>query len=368
MKKPYQLPLLPVTFPPETELTFYKKTVDTMTTLEKLKQRLHYSPVHENFIQLLTLNESVQSTRIEGTQVTFSEMLEDNIDLSADWKRVEVRNYQQALTRGVEHIQSGYPLTERLIREMHDILMQDARGSGGAAGSYRRIQNFVGPSSKMSEASYVPPEPQMMNEYMTNLERYINGHPYQKESEEQLHPLIKSAIIHAQFESIHPFLDGNGRLGRILIVLYLLQERVIDTPTFFLSEELEKERFKYYAMLNGVRAIGKQEPDWKNWILFYLDAAKRMAWQHERKLQQAGDLYEQGLRDLDQLSLQQVWKSFFLHPVANVHQLSETTGLAASTVRKALRTLTDRHMLFGDDRERSRRYYHYDLIRIMTTE
>lgn len=367
MKSPYNLPLLPLTFDAETQLAFYKKVVEASAKLEKLKQKLHYSLVNESFIQLLTLSESVQSTRIEGTQVTFSQMLEDTIEEQQDWEKIEVRNYQKALKLGMEKIRIGYPLTERLIRDMHTILMENARGSTSAAGEFRKIQNFIGPSNNIKDASYIPPEPHLMAEYMTNLERYINGHPYKPEEDlDPLHPLIKAAIIHAQFESIHPFLDGNGRLGRILIVLYLLQSRIIDTPFFFISEELERERFKYYALLNGVRSIGRKEPDWKSWILFFLDATMRMAESHYDKLDQAEKLYQEGVSKLQQPSTKKVWGAMFSNPIATVHQIKTTTNLAAPTIRKSLTELVRLNMIYGDDRQRNRRFYQYDLIRIMS--
>ncbi|WP_280770624.1 Fic family protein [Salipaludibacillus daqingensis] len=366
MKKPYNLPFLPITFDPETELLFYKKVVEATAELEKLKQKLHYSIVNESFIQLITLHESVQSTRIEGTQVTFSEMLEDKVEEKTDWEKIEVRNYQRALKMGVEAIQTGYPLTERLIRDMHIELMKDARGSTSSSGAYRKIQNFIGPTKDIKDASYIPPEPQLMDEYMTNLERYINGHPYQNKEDESLHSLIKVAVIHAQFESIHPFLDGNGRLGRILVVLYLLQSDLIDSSFFFLSEEIEKERFKYYAMLNAVRGIGRKEPDWKSWIVFFLDATIRMAKHQYRKLDAAEKLFNEGLSKLEQPASRKVWGALFSSPIATVHQLQKTTDLAAPTIRKSLRQLVQLNMIFGDDRRRNRRFYQYDLIRIMS--
>ncbi|MDQ0412231.1 Fic family protein [Mesobacillus stamsii] len=293
-------------------------------------------------------------------------MLEDKIDEQQDWEKVEVRNYQQALKVGVETIQIGYPLTERLIRNLHQLLMENARGATSAAGEYRKIQNFIGPTNELKDASYVPPEPQLMGQYMTNLERYINGHPYLEEDIDTIHPLIKAAIIHAQFESIHPFLDGNGRLGRILIVLYLLQTKRIDSPFFFLSEELEREKFRYYAMLNGVRGIDKKEPDWKSWIHFFLDATIRMSEHHYEKLDQAERLYHQGMGKLQQPSTKKVWGALFTHPIATVHQLEQTTELAPATIRKSLAQLVELGMIFGDNRKRNRRYYQYDLIRIMT--
>ncbi|WP_096155668.1 Fic family protein [Bacillus sp. FJAT-45066] len=364
-KKPYDLPLLPVHFNAETELQFYKLVVQASSKLESLKQKLRYSVVNESFIQLLTLHESVQSTRIEGTQVTFSEMLEDKLEEQQDWERIEVRNYQNALKLGLEIIQNGYPLTERLIRDIHKLLMNNARGATGAAGEYRKIQNFIGPTKDIKDASYIPPEPQLMAEYMSNLERYINGHPYEVQVD-SLHPLIKAAIIHAQFESIHPFLDGNGRLGRILIVLYLLQTELIDSPFFFISEELEREKFKYYTMLNGVRGIGKKEPDWKSWIVFFLNATIRMAEHQYNKLDKAERLYNEGLATLDQPSTKKVWRAMFIYPIATVHQIEQITDLAPPTIRKSLAQLVQLNMVFGDDRKRNRRFYQYDLISIMT--
>ncbi|QPC47640.1 Fic family protein [Mangrovibacillus cuniculi] len=172
--------------------------------------------------------------------------------------------------------------------------------------------------------------------------------------------------LFAQFESIHPFLDGNGRLGRILIALYLLQTKIIETPFFFLSEELEKEKFRYYSMLNGVRGIGKKEPDWASWITFFLDTAERMAKHQFAKLDEAENLYEGGLQSFEQPSIAKVWGAMFEVPIATVPQLEKITGLAQGTIRKSLSYLVEKNMIFTDERIRHKRYYHYDLIRIMT--
>ena len=196
-------------------------------------------------------------------------------------------------------------------------------------------------------------------------QRFINGNPYEIVAEDGLHPLIQAAIIHAQFESIHPFLDGNGRLGRILIVLFLLQSKLIETPYFFLSEELEREKFKYYALLNGVRGIEKSSPDWKSWIGFFLDATIKMADHQYKKLHEAELLYQNGLKRIIQPSTQKVWTSMFKVPIANVKQLEHLTGLAPATIRISLTQLVELNLLFGDDRQRNRRFYLYDLISIM---
>lgn len=365
MKRPYNLPMLPISFDAKTELALYKKVVAASTKLERLKEKLHYSLVNTSFMELLTMLESVQSTRIEGTQITFSEMLEDELESSHGWEVTEVRNYQRALRIGIEEIKIGYPLRERLIRDMHKVLMENGRGSSSSAGEYRRIQNFIGPSNQIKDASYIPPEPQTMPDYMKNLEFFINGNPYEEVEEDDMHPLIKCAIIHAQFESIHPFLDGNGRMGRIIIVLFLLQSKLIDSPFFFLSEELEAERFKYYALLNGVRGIGKEKVDWESWINFFLDSTIRMADRQYEKLNSAEKLYESGKQKLTKTSEVTVWSAMFAHPITNVNQLSEETKLSPATIRKCLNHLIELNLIYGDNRKRNRRYYFYDLISII---
>lgn len=193
MKKPYALPLLPIVFDEKTELAFYKKIVIASSKLEKFRVRHHYSLVNTSFMELLTIFESVQSTRIEGTQVTFMDMLEGELEEKQGWEETEVRNYRKALHQGIEEIRIGYPLRERLIRDMHQTLMENARGSSSAAGEYRKIQNFIGPTNEIKDASYIPPEPQMMADYMTNLERFINGNPYEP-LEVELHPLLNYQI------------------------------------------------------------------------------------------------------------------------------------------------------------------------------
>ncbi|RSK28842.1 hypothetical protein EJF36_19265 [Bacillus sp. HMF5848] len=139
-----------------------------------------------------------------------------------------------------------------------------------------------------------------------------------------------------------------------------------ELPIFFLSEELEKERFKYYSLLNRVRGIGKLEPDWRSWILFFLSCTERMAERQYDKLDQAEQLYESGLQSIEQPATQKVWGALFESPIATVNQIEKTTRLAPVTIRKSLKQLTELNMVFGDDRQRNRRYYHYDLIRIMS--
>ena len=148
-----------------------------------------------------------------------------------------------ALRKG-ESLIRRIPISARLIKEMHKILLSgEVRGNSRNPGEFRSIQNFIGPQGcTMQTASYIPPEPQLVPDYMSNLEKYID------EPTDNLNDLIRIAIIHAQFETIHPFLDGNGRIGRILIPLYLYDKKFISSPNFFISESLEKDKFKYYKL------------------------------------------------------------------------------------------------------------------------
>ncbi|MGL5087604.1 MAG: Fic family protein, partial [Clostridium sp.] len=231
----------------------------------------------------IALQEAIQSTRIEGTQVTLDDMLEYGVDESKKNHDIqEVVNYSNALRSG-ENLIKRLPISTRLIKEMHKILLSgEVRGNSRSPGEFRGIQNFIGPEGcTIQNASYIPPEPQLVADYMGNLEKYIN------EPTDNLNDLIRIAIIHAQFETIHPFLDGNGRIGRILIPLYLCDKELITSPNFFISESLEKDKFKYYKLLNDTRVTIYEDDNgksleiasqrWNSWIKFFINAIVNQA-------------------------------------------------------------------------------------------
>ncbi|MFD1065982.1 Fic family protein [Oceanobacillus locisalsi] len=340
-----------------------------------LEERFRSPLVSTHLIELLSLNESVESTRIEGTQVTFTDMVEEIHDTKPRKEIIEVTNYHRALMEGYHQITIGYPISTRMIKDLHKILMEDARGSKQAAGDYRKIQNFIGPSNRIEEASYIAVSAEDIASFMHNLELFINGHPYggtlSKEHissdsycfDENANELIKTAIIHAQFESIHPFLDGNGRLGRILIVLHLIQSKMISKPTFFVSEELEKEKARYYDMLNATRG---ENPEWGDWILFFIQASERMADQLNHKLYQAEKLAEDGLKKCETNSEKTMWLYTFQDPFTTVKGASAQTKISANAARQALNRLVDKELLFTEkDVKRNKKYRNYDLMRIL---
>jgi Fic family protein len=201
--------------------------------------------------------EAVLSSRIEGTQATLGELLAAEAGASVDRSPSDLRevaNYVVALEYGVERLGS-LPLSLRLIRELHARLMEEVRGGQATPGEFRRIQNWIGPpGSTPANAIFVPPPPPEMMVALGDFERFLH--------DVSLPPLVQSALLHLQFEAIHPFLDGNGRVGRLLVILFLIDRRILPSPLLYLSAFFEATRREYYSRLRGVTAEG----DWNGWI------------------------------------------------------------------------------------------------------
>lgn len=316
----------------------------------KLQSQLLLNPV--------MLHEAVQSTKIEGTQVTLDEVLEVEALSRKNNKDIqEVLNYYHALREGMGKL-AVLPISTRLFKTLHTTLMSnDVRGSNRSPGEYRKIQNFIGPSGcTIDTATYIPPEPQLVDKYMENLEFYIN------DPKDDLDELIRVAIIHAQFETIHPFLDGNGRIGRILIPLYLFNKKVIDYPNFFLSEALEKDKHKYYRFLNDTRYKG----DWNQWIKFFLEAIRLQADKNIRLINDVNQLYEHDLSMAQSLinssGVKKMIDAIFQKPIFTVNSIASTADLSEATCRRYLNILEIQRLIFSDGKTRSKTYYYYNLL------
>ncbi|EII2004383.1 Fic family protein [Staphylococcus pseudintermedius] len=361
----------------ENALDLYKSVAEINSLIGALNTQINHSLVSTQMIQLLTLSESVQSTRIEGTQVTFLDIIEETPNEQKSTEVTEVLNYKDALDYGVMQIKNGNPITTRLIHELYKILMgRNTRGTTVSSGEFRKIQNFIGPSSNIKDAVYIPVPAHEIDDYMTNWEHYINRvkHPsfnqVLKEGytllDEQSDPLIKTAIMHAQFESIHPYLDGNGRLGRILIVLNMMAESAVNAPIFFVSEELERERLRYYNLLNSVRG---SHADWYKWIHFYLRACQRMILNLQTKLENIETLAKEGLKKINQAAgskIMDVWFYTFTTPNVTVKYAAKSLNMSENTARMHLNTLVELGMIDVDHaRKRNKVYVNYDLLQIL---
>jgi Fic family protein len=221
-------------------------------------------PSPEQFLYSYIRKEAVLSAQIEGTQSSLSELLLYEHEEAPGTPRTEVAeplNYVRALYHGLERLDGGFPLSNRLLREIHEILLAGTRGGNQDPGNFRRTQNWIG-GSRPGNARFVPPPPQAIPEAMADLERFLHGRPTPTPV------LTRAALAHAQFETIHPFLDGNGRLGRLLVTLLLCgQERVLSKPLLYLSLYLKRNRDAYYERLQRTRTHG----EWEAWVAFFLE-------------------------------------------------------------------------------------------------
>jgi len=233
----------------------------------------------------LTTQEAVLSSKIEGTQATVDEVLQQEAGLVQEGEKFkdiqEISNYRQALYLAREYLKD-YPIRLGFVRELHRVLMSSVRGQDKTPGEFRLDQNWIGKHGcTMQEASFVPPNPVQLPDYLQAWEAYLDSN--------DIDFLLQTAVVHAQFELLHPFKDGNGRIGRILIPLFLYQKRALSQPMFYLSEYLENNRESYYVHLKAISAEG----DWNGWIAFFLKAIVTQAAQNSTRVTAIQALYEE---------------------------------------------------------------------------
>lgn len=232
----------------------------------------------------LTTQEAVLSSKIEGTQATVDEVLEQEAGLLKEGEKFEdiqeISNYRRALFQAREYLKD-YPIRLGFVRELHRTLMSSVRGQNKTPGEFRLDQNWIGKlGCSMAQATFVPPNPIQLPDHLRAWEAYLDS--------DDVDFLIQAAVVHAQFELLHPFKDGNGRIGRILIPLFLYQKKVLSQPMFYLSEYLERHRDEYYARLKGISAEG----DWNGWIAYFLRATAVQAAQNGQRVAAIQALYE----------------------------------------------------------------------------
>jgi Fic family protein len=285
------------------------------------------------FLYMYVRKEAVLSSMIEGTQSSLSDLLLFELDqepgVPLDDVR-EVSNYVAALDHGLRLLEKGLPLSLRLFREIHGVLLTKGRGSNQTPGEFRRSQNWIG-GTRPGNAAFVPPPAEDVPECMSKLELFLHDQP------EPTPVLLKAALAHVQFETIHPFLDGNGRLGRLLIALLLCEQKVLREPMLYLSLYFKTHRQYYYELLNNVRMTG----DWEAWLDFFAEAIIVTATQAVETAQQILDLSNQDRDKISGLgraaaSTLQVHRALMEHPIATSASLVEKTGITPATVNKAL--------------------------------
>ena len=356
------------------------KLINANTKIAVYNEKLKNSKIRsELLMDLLSLKEAMESTKIEGTQVTMDEMFEYKADEKHPTNDItEVNNYYTALKIG-EDLLRTLPISSRFIKKLHEILMSgNVRGGNKSPGNFRTTQNYIGPKGCTIEtASFVPPEPQLVDEYMSNLEKYINEY-------DDINDLIKLAIIHSQFETIHPFLDGNGRIGRILIPLYLFDKKILRNANFFVSESLEKDKFKYYQLLNNTRVVITDEEDNKEqylkdmqtaknnfteWVEFFLESCIKQCDKDLEKIDAIDSLYEKISDKAKELirtpGILQVIDLIFEYPIFTTKLIRDKIKIAPATLNGYLAKLVEAKVIYSDGKNRNRKYFFYDLLNII---
>lgn len=312
-------------------------------------------PATQLFIFMYVRKEAVLSSQIEGTQSSLNDLLlfEADEPLAVPLDDVEeVSNYIAALTAGIERMKT-LPLSLRLIREIHGILLRGGRGASLQPGEFRRSQNWIG-GTRPGNAEYVPPPVPKMAERLNNFESFLHAN-------DDLPVLIKAAIAHVQFESIHPFLDGNGRLGRLLITLLLYASGTLQEPTLYLSLYLKKHRQTYYDLLQQVRLKG----DWEAWIAFFLEGVAETAEQAARTARSILELF-----DIDTARIQTLGRgagsAAIVHQylqkraLLSVPQAAKNLNLSEPTIHKACKALAGIGITLEITGRQRRKVYAYD--------
>ena len=322
-------PRPPINWTPELRSKFDQ----ALLSLGRLDSVSTLLPDTSLFLYMYVRKEAVLSSMIEGTQSSFSDLLLFELDqepgVPLDDVR-EVSNYVAALEHGLSLLKEGLPLSLRLFREIHGVLLAKGRGSNQTPGEFRRSQNWIG-GTRPGNAAFVPPPAEEVMECMSKLELFLHDQP------EPTPVLLKAALAHVQFETIHPFLDGNGRLGRLLITLLLCEQKVLRKPMLYLSLYFKTHRQYYYELLGNVRLTG----EWETWLDFFAEAVVVTATQAVETAQQLLNLSNQDREKISGLgraatSTLQIHRVLMEHPITTSRRLVKKTGISPATVNKAL--------------------------------
>ena len=288
------------------------------------------------FLYMYVRKEAVLSSQIEGTQSSLSDLLLFEIDAAPGVPLddvQEVSNYVAAMEHGLKRIKEGFPFSVRLIKEIHNILLSKGRGRDRIPGQFRKTQNWIG-GTRPGNALFVPPPPNEVTQCMSNLEKFIHNKPQKTPA------LIKSALLHGQFETIHPFLDGNGRVGRLLITLLLCAEGVLKEPMLYPSLFFKTNREQYYNLLQAIRTEG----DWEKWIEFFADAVRETAESAVKaanQLMQVADDDRKKIRSIGRAagSALRVHQALLQKPVISIPKACQLSGLWTTTVTMVMKQL-----------------------------
>jgi len=329
-------------------LTGATKALATLDTLSS------YIPNMNLFVSMYVRKEALLSSQIEGTQATLEDVLDPLIEKNANQNVADVVNYIKATEFALERMNT-LPLCNRLIKETHEVLMSGVRGQEKNPGEFRTSQNWIGAAgSSLKNARYIPPNPEDMINTMSDLEKYIN-------SDDSLDVLIQAALLHYQFETIHPFLDGNGRVGRLLITLFLMEKGALNSPALYISYYLKKNRIEYYDRMSEVR----NKDNYEQWVKFFLNAVKESADESVDTIKKLSDLHDANIEKINTMgraakNARAVFDYLEQNPIIDIGKTAEELKLAFSTVSLAVNRLVDAGILIKTNNANRNRVFSYE--------
>ena len=349
---------LPAPLPPNPSIELDADTIQLLSKANRsiglLEGVSKQVPDIDIFVSMYIRKEALLSSQIEGTQATLDDILDPNIAENTNQHISDVINYIKASRYAFLRL-SELPICNRLLREIHRVLLSEVRGSEKMPGEFRHSQNWIGPQGgTLKNARYIPPNPDDMTQAMSELEKFINA-------EDDLDPLIKIALIHYQFETIHPFLDGNGRVGRLLIVLFLIQKKVLSYETLYISYFLKKNRIEYYDRLMEVRTKGNFE----QWIKFFLLAADESAQDAVATIDKLLVLHGKNLEVVKNTgkaskTIMKVFRYIEACPIIDIKKTSTELKISFNAASNAVNTLVDLEILRQTENIRRNRVFAYE--------
>ena len=330
------------------------KLVDANKKLAALDGLSARIPNMDLFVSMYVRKEALLSSQIEGTQCTLDDILNPLVEENTNRNVSDVVNYIKATEFALNRLHS-LPLCNRLIKETHAVLMEGVRGQEKSPGEFRYSQNWIGgQGSTIRNARYIPPNPEDMQTAMSDLEKYMNG-------DDSLDPLIQAALIHYQFETTHPFLDGNGRVGRLLITLFLMEKGILSHPALYISYFLKMNRIEYYDRMTQVRKTG----DYEQWVMFFLQALSDSAGDAIQTIDALTALHNQSVAKLgafskrQQTNLLKLFAYIETNPIIDVQKTAAAFGLSYNTVSKMVTILVDEGILLQTDKAGKAKIYSY---------
>lgn len=355
---------VPAVLPPNPPIELNNEIVEILVKanrqialLEGISSRI---PNIDLFISMYVRKEALMSSQIEGTQATLEDILDPMLENNPNRPVGDVVNYIKATDFAINRLKE-LPLCNRFIKEAHKVLLAGVRGQNKCPGEFRHSQNWIGGAgSTLQNARYIPPSVEDMQQAMSDLEKYINA-------EDNLDVLIRAGLIHYQFETIHPFLDGNGRIGRLLITLFLMEQKILTTPALYISYFLKKNRIEYYDRMSEIRQKGNYE----QWIKFFLEAVYESAKDAVETIDKLMALHDKNCAKIANLGRRakngmRVFEYLESNPIIEIKKTSQELDIAFNTISSVIKDLINIGILEQtSNRSRNRTFAYKEYLEIL---